>query len=133
MRVWLGVIGVIVPLVGGLTFGMLDWAQVFNPMPAMAFYAILAVLGLAVAGVGGYLLRTWWSLAIMPVAFLVGVLITDVLMIASGASFSETFDYEVALLGWYLTPTLVGAAFGTALALRGWRGTRPHEGIAPPA
>lgn len=130
MRVWLQVIGIAVPLVAGFVFATLDWAATFNGMDANLALVILVALSLVTAGVGAYLLRTWWSLAIAPVAFLVGILLTDVVGVAIGANLSDLVASEVSVLGWYLAPALIGAAIGTALALRGGRWLQPHEGNA---
>jgi hypothetical protein len=81
----------------------------------------------------GYLLRTWWSLAIATVAFLVGILVTDVVMVATGADLAYTLAYEVAALIWYVASTVIGAAVGTAVALRGGSTRSPRGGGAPAA
>lgn len=113
--VWFLLISLATPLVGGLAFTLMDWAGVFTSVDQLLYVVILAAVGVAVGGVCGYLLRSWWSIAVAPAMFLLGILLVDAVVVVGGGDIAKILAYEVSMLAWYLAPPALGAVIGGLL------------------
>jgi hypothetical protein len=93
---------------------------------------LLFVTGL----VAGFLLRSWWALGLVPLAYLVGFEVTS--DVASGSFAGTTDAYHLLRLlqaaGGPALLVLVGAGLATVI-IRGfpWRRRRPRERPRPPS
>jgi uncharacterized membrane protein len=111
----LPVLGAVLALASGLTYGMLDWTGAFDQMDTVTFALTLIVAIGVMAIVAGFLLGTWWSLLIVSVAFLGGMLLANSISVLEGGDWLSLLQQEVQLLPIYLAPAVTGAAIGTAL------------------
>ncbi len=105
---WLRVLGVVVPLVGG-------FALAFPIDIPLGMYLLVPVLvGVVSAG----LLRSWWAMLIVPVAFSVGFFLSNIFQLGGfdlqnwAASGFEGVDILV-ILG--AVPVAIGVAIGTPI------------------
>ncbi len=107
---WLRLLGVAVAVGGGVVLSL----------PTAVPLAVVLVLPLVVGVVSAALVRSWWALLIVPVAFRVGFLLIglplaggfDVLARSSSEGAIEVFTI---LYGLQLVPVAVGVALGTPL------------------
>jgi len=107
---WLRLLGVAVSVVGGVVLSL----------PTAVPLAVALVLPLVVGVVSAALLRSWWALLIVPVAFRVGFLLVgiplagafDVLASSSSEGAVEVFTI---LYGLQLVPVALGIALGTLI------------------
>lgn len=113
--VWFLLISLATPLVGGLAFTLVDWAGVFASVDQLLYVVILTAVGVVVGGVCGYLLRSWWSIAVAPAMFLLGILLVDAVVVVGGGDIAKILTYEVSMLAWYLAPPALGAVVGGLL------------------
>ena len=107
---WLRLLGVAVSVGGGMVLSL----------PTAVPLAVALVLPLIVGMVSAALLRSWWALLIVPVAFRVGFLLVgiplaggfDVLARSSSEGIVEVFTI---LYGLQLVPVALGIAIGTPI------------------
>ena len=107
---WLRLLGVAVSVGGGMVLSL----------PTAVPLAVVLVLPLVVGVVSAALLRSWWALLIVPVAFRVGFLLVgiplaggfDVLARSSSEGIVEVFTI---LYGLQLVPVALGIAIGTPI------------------
>jgi len=107
---WLRLLGVAVSVGGGMVLSL----------PTAVPLAVALVLPLIVGVVSAALLRSWWALLIVPVAFRVGFLLVgiplagvfDVLARSSSEGIVEVFTI---LYGLQLVPVALGIAIGTPI------------------
>lgn len=112
-------LGVMVPLVAGIA---LAWLVGVDVMGSNGVFIPLAVIGTdALAGIlVGFLLRSWWAVALAPVALAFGVAAFSLIRagtIAQGA-IEEVVPLAIIVLAVLLLPTALGAAIGTAVGRR---------------
>ena len=111
------VLGVLVPLAAGFVFSwLLDINALASEGPFTFITLLLVTTGLA-GIVGGFLLRSWWAVAIVPIALVVGVLFGSLIRtgtIAQGP-IEEVGPLAAVVLTMYLVPTALGALIGTAV------------------
>lgn len=122
---WLGALMAVLGGVAIAPFG--DWAsQSLGPtLPYFGYLAVLLVPVVLVAAISAWLLRTWWSLLIVPAACLLGYEVGAVAEAAArGSLYTPEYTLQYLLLGLsvfavvYLLPLEVGVAIGTAVATR---------------
>ncbi len=107
---WLHLLGGAIAVVGGVLLSR----------PSAVPLAVVLVLLLLVGVVSAALLRSWWALLIVPVAFRVGFLLVgiplaggfDVLARSSSEGAVEVFTI---LYGLQLVPVALGIAIGTPI------------------
>jgi hypothetical protein len=107
---WLRLLGVAVSVGGGVVLSL----------PTAVPLAVVLVLPLVVGVVSAALLRSWWALLIVPVAFRVGFLLIglplagafDVLARSSPEGAIEVFTI---LYGLQVVPVALGIALGTPI------------------
>ena len=107
---WLRLLGVAVAVGGGVVLSL----------PTAVPLAVILVLPLVVGLLSAALLRSWWALLIVPVAFRVGFLLAgiplagafDVLARSSSDGIVEVFTI---LYGLQLVPVALGIALGTPI------------------
>jgi len=107
---WLRLLGVAVAVGGGMVLSL----------PTAVPLAVVLVLPLVVGVVSAALVRSWWALLIVPVAFRVGFLLVgiplaggfDVLARSSSEGIVEVFTI---LYGLQLVPVALGIAIGTPI------------------
>ncbi len=134
-------LGALLALVAGVAnapFG--NWASrtLGHILPSLAYEAVLISLPLLFAVVSAWLLKTWWAMLVVPVAYLVGYLvggIVDAWVQGSMYSFEYMLQYlplYLVIFGvLYLAPLLIGSAIGTALTRRKTRHDRSAAPVAP--
>lgn len=122
---WLGALLAVLGGVAIVPFG--DWAsQSLAPtLPYFVYVAVLLVPVVLVVAISAWLLRTWWSLLIVPAACLLGYEVGGVVEAAvRGSLYSPAYTLQYLLLALsifavlYLLPLEVGVAIGTAVATR---------------
>jgi hypothetical protein len=106
---WLRVLGVVVPLVGGFFRAF----PIPGDIPLLAIFFLPVLIGVVSAG----LFRSWWAMLLIPVAYTVGFYL-------AGVYRSGTFDYVLnsspdgilegtaLLVGLGVVPIAIGAAIG---------------------
>jgi hypothetical protein len=107
---WLRLLGVAIAVVGGVVLSR----------PSAVPLAVALVLPLLVGVVSAALVRSWWALLIVPLAFRVGFLLVgiplaggfDVLARSSSDGAVEVFTI---LYGLQLVPVALGVALGTPI------------------
>jgi hypothetical protein len=117
--------GVLLALIGGVAV-ILGWDQLVRALGAqnentgpyvLAFDAVWILL----AGVGAWLMRTWWALLTIPVAFFIGYMLgamIDGLMPGYALSSAE-LALGAAIFGiFYLLPLVLVALIGTVISKR---------------
>ena len=112
---WLRVLGVVLALMGPFTWALL-FLQVFQSLNVLA-----ALILLLVEVVSAGLIRSWWSLLIVPVLFTLGLILNAFLT----GGLTNVFD----LLPWitnleglagffiWIVPIVFSAAVGTSIGL----------------
>lgn len=113
-------LGALIPLAAGFLFTWLvDMNAMANENGSLFTLLLLATLGLS-GIVGGFLLRSWWAVAIAPIALIVGVLMVS--LIRTGAIAQGPIEIvgplAVAVLAVYFLPTAFGALIGAAIGKR---------------
>ena len=107
---WLRLLGVAIAVVGG----------VLCSLPMTVPLAVALVLPLLVGVVSAVLVRSWWALLIVPVAFRVGFLLVGIPLaggfdvLASGSSDGAVEVFTI-LYGLQLVPVALGIALGTPI------------------
>jgi hypothetical protein len=109
---WLRVLGVIVPLVASFACSFIDLSLLTMGIPFL--------LGVVSAG----LLRSWWSILIVPVAFSMGLFLSSIFLgdgifLSSMANpvFAGKPAYAfLAVFG--VVPVAIGAAIGTPISMK---------------
>ena len=97
---WLRILGVVVALVGNVVLALLGTQD---------FQSLSIVLLIVVGGVSAGLIRSWWSLLIVPVAFIVG----DSLI---GSGFAGFFSNVLSYFTWFFTAFVeIGVLIGTPI------------------
>jgi hypothetical protein len=108
---WLRVLGVAVPLVGGFALAF----PIDIPLNMYLLMLVPLLVGVASAG----LLRSWWAMLIVPIAFSVGFFMSNTFQMSGfdlqnwAASGFEGVDILV-FLG--VMPVAIGVAIGTPIA-----------------
>lgn len=107
---WLRVVGVAGALVGGIVCSL----------PTAVPMAVYLVLPLVVGVASAALLRSWWAVVIVPVAFRVGFLLVGLPLAGAFDSValrsSEATSEVLAILyGLNLVPVAIGIAVGTLI------------------
>jgi hypothetical protein len=100
---WLRVLGVVVPLVGG-------FAQFFpSPLPLGVYFLVPLLVGVVSAG----LLHSWWAVLVVPVAFSIGAMLSFLFQgMAIDLSSPEGVDI-VMVFG--VVPIAIGTVIGTPI------------------
>jgi hypothetical protein len=127
------ILGVALPLAGGFLAG---WSWLYltalSNFSLGGFYLGVLVLWLTVL-VGALLLRSWWSLLIVPVAAFVGTVLGDLMvfpLIQGGVPMMQESigtliggfpDSVVPVVMMVFVPLIVAALIGTLLGNRFWR------------
>ena len=106
----LRLLGVAVAVVGGVVLSL----------PMAVPLAVVLVLPLVVGVVSAALLRSWWALLIVPVAFRVGFVLVGIPLaggfdILARNSSEGTIESLGILLGLQLVPVALGIAIGTPI------------------
>ena len=107
---WLRVLGVVVPLVGGFALAF--------PINIPVIQGVYLLMPLLVGVVSAGLLRSWWAMLIVPVEFSVGVFLSNIFQMGGidlqnwAASGFEGVDILV-ILG--VVPIAIGIAIGTPI------------------
>ncbi len=124
-------LGALVAVIGGVAIVPLgDWtSQTLAPtMPYLVY--LTPVLVVLIAAFSAWLLRTWWSLLIVPGSILIGYVIGAIAEAAvRGSLYSLDYTLQYVMLGlnvfalFYLLPAAIGAAIGTIGATRTTRTT----------
>ena len=100
---WLRILGVVVALVGNVVLVLLG-TQDFQSLSIL----LLVLVGSVSAG----LIRSWWSLLIVPVAFVVGTSLM-------GSGFAGFFSNVLSYFTWFFTAFVeIGVAIGTPIGKR---------------
>ncbi len=124
--------GVLVAAIGGAVWSPLVGGIGMTPAQRTAvYYVAILALAILIAAISAWLLRTWWSLLIVPALFLLGYLIVGGVdeVVHSPQEYMFSNLLMLAIGGWmFLPPVLVGAAIGTAIA--NWMAARHHEPAA---
>jgi hypothetical protein len=107
---WLRLLGVAVAVGGGVVLSL----------PTAVPLAVVLVLPLVVGVVSAALLRSWWALLIMPVAFRVGFLLIGLPLagtfdVLARSSLEGTVEVFTILYGLQLLPIALGIALGTPI------------------
>ncbi len=97
---WLRILGVVVALVGNVVLFLLGTQD---------FQSLSILLLVLVGGVSAGLIRSWWSLLIVPVAFVVG----DSLIGSGFAGFFSNLLSELTLI--FTAFVEIGVAIGTPI------------------
>ena len=122
---WLGALLAVLGGVAIAPFG--DWAsQSLGPtLPDYGYLVVSLAPVVLVAAISAWLLRTWWSLLIVPAAYLLGYEVGAVAEAAArGSLYTPEYTLQYLLLGLsifavlYLPLLEVGVAIGTAVATR---------------
>jgi hypothetical protein len=96
---WLRILGVVVALVGNVVLALLG-TQDFQSLSIL----LLVLVGVVSAG----LIRSWWSLLIVPVAFVVGDSLID--------GFAGFFSNLLSYFTWFFIAFVeIGVAIGTPI------------------
>jgi len=107
---WLRLLGVAVSVGGGMVLSL----------PTAVPLAVALVLPLIVGVVSAALLRSWWALLIVPVAFRVGFLLVGISLagafdVLARSSSEGTLEIFTILYGLQLVPVALGIALGTPI------------------
>ena len=104
---WLRILGVALAVLGGIVCSL----------PTHVPMALYLLLPLVVGVVSAALLRSWWAILIVPVAFRVGFLLVGIPLagafdsLALGSS-EATVEVFLTLYGLQLVPVAIGMAIG---------------------
>lgn len=112
---WLRVLGVVVALMGPFTWALL-FLQVFQSLNVLA-----ALILLLVEVVSAGLIRSWWSLLIIPALFCLG-LILNAFLTGGLTNVLDLLSWITSLKGLasffiWVVPIVYSAAVGTSLGL----------------
>lgn len=100
---WLRVLAVVVALGAG-------FAQFFpNPLPLGVFFLVPVLVGMVSAG----LLRSWWAVLVVPVAFSIGAMLS-LLLQGQGIDLSSPEGVDIVMV-FGIVPIVIGAAIGTPI------------------
>ena len=107
---WLRLLGVAVAVGGGMVLSL----------PTAVPLAVVLVLSLVVGVVSAALVRSWWALLIVPVAFRVGFLLVGLPLagafdVLARSSSEGTLQVVTILYGFQLVPVALGIAIGTPI------------------
>jgi hypothetical protein len=107
---WLRLLGVAVAVVGGVVLSF----------PTDMPLAVVLVLPLVVGVLSAALLRSWWALLIVPVAFRVGFLLVSIPLagafdVLARSSSEGTVEVFTILYGLQVVPVALGVALGTPI------------------
>ncbi len=107
---WLRLLGVAVAVGGGAVLSL----------PTALPLAVVLVLPLVVGVVSAALVRSWWALLIVPVAFRVGFLLVGLPLaggfdVLASSSSEGTVEVFTILYGLQLVPVALGSAIGTPI------------------
>lgn len=107
---WLRLLGVAIAVVGGVVLSL----------PTAVPLAVALVLPLVVGVVSAALVRSWWALLIVPVAFRVGFLLVGIPLaggfdVLARSSSEGAIEVVTILYGLQVVPVALGIAIGTPL------------------
>jgi hypothetical protein len=107
---WLRLLGVAVSVGGGVVLSL----------PTAVQLAVVLVLPFVVGVVSAALIRSWWALLIVPVAFrvgflLVGIPLASIFDVLARSSSEGTVEVFTILYGLQLVPVALGIAIGTLI------------------
>jgi hypothetical protein len=107
---WLRLLGVAVAVVGGVVLSL----------PTAVPLVVALVLPLVVGVVSAALVRSWWALLIVPVAFRVGFLLVGIPLaggfdVLARSSSEGAVDVFTILYGLQLVPLALGIVMGTPI------------------
>lgn len=119
-------LGVLVAFVGGAANGAVAYvaSAAVTPTVDVTSVVVSIIVLVLLAAVSAWLLQTWWSLLVVPVACFIGWL--GVTMVSNAIRISPSVLADVlfymsavgVFLMAQLMPLLAGAAIGTALGMR---------------
>lgn len=102
---WLRVLGVVVALAAGFAFAIPMDIQI----PLEVFLLVPVLVGVVSAG----LLRSWWALLVVPVAFSIGAMLSLIFQ-GQGIDLSSPEGVDIVMILGVL-PTAIGTAIGTPI------------------
>lgn len=107
---WLRLLGVAVAVGGGVVLSL----------PTAVSLALVLALPLIVGVVSAALVRSWWALLIVTVAFRVGFLLVSIPLagafdVLARSSSEGTLEVVTILYGFQLVPVALGIALGTPI------------------
>lgn len=112
---WLRVLGVIVAL--GAGFALAFPISLPIEIPLVVFLLVPVLVGVVSAG----LLRSWWAMLVVPIAYSVSFFLSNILQ-TGGFDFqswaASNFEGVDILLALNVVPLAIGVAIGTSLGKR---------------
>jgi hypothetical protein len=123
------VLGAALAVLGGAAAVLSLWYVAGLPQRTSLFLEVLAAL--AVAGVSGWLLRTWWAVLTVPLLFWVGLAATFEAVATTlggrdtASSLWVSFVFSLSIYLYVFAPLVLGAIFGTNLTK--WLAQRAQE------